>query len=128
MMNSNKKVTYTLPKRIINIVEKRSFLTNSTMSRWLSNCIQSSYEMMIDGYYDNDKQPLEVGKRRRNGTLPKTFTVPIKVVETLSWFSKTLNIRTSHLVTVCVMDFDNRNSEGKSLRMEELMKMMDEIY
>ena len=126
MMNSNKKVTYTLPKRIINIVEKRSFLSEITMSRWLSDCILNGYEMMIDGYYDNDKQPLEVGKRRRNGTLPKTFTVPIKVVETLSWFSKTLNIRTSHLVTVCVLNSEYDNSDGKQ-RLVDLIKMADEI-
>jgi hypothetical protein len=127
MMNNHKKVTYTLPYAIIQTIEKRSFLSDSTMSRWLSDCIQNGYEMMIDGYYDNDKQPLMGIRRKLKRTVPKTFSIPNNVFETLSWFSKTLNIRTSHLVTVCVLDFDNRNSEGKSLRMEELMKMMNEI-
>jgi hypothetical protein len=127
-MNSHKKVTYTLPKAVINTVEKRSILSESTMSRWLSDCIQNGYEMLTDGYYDNGKQPLVGICGRRNGTIPKTFTVPIKVVETLRWFSKTLNVRTSHLVAVCILNFDYRKFEGKSQRLEDLLRMMDEIY
>ena len=125
-MNSHKKVTYTLPKAIINTVEKRSILSESTMSRWLSDCIQNSYEMIIDGYYDNGKQPLVGIKRRRNGTISKTFSVPIKVADTLSWFSKTLNVRTSHLVTVCVLHSEYGNLEGKQ-RLEDLMKVANRL-
>ena len=126
-MNNHKKVTYTLPKAIINTVEKRSFLAEITMSRWLSNCIQIGYEMMIDGYYDNNKQQMEGVKKKRIGAIPKTFTVPIKVANTLKWFSQTLDIKTSHLVTLCVLNSENYRSEGKSLRMEELMRTADEI-
>jgi hypothetical protein len=124
-MNSHKKVTYTLPKAVINTVKKNSSIS---MSRWLSESIQNGYEMMIDGYYDNGKQPLVGIKRRRNGTIPKTFSIPIKVDDTLRWFSETLNVRTSHLVVVCVLNYNHRNSEGNPLRIEELLRMMDEIY
>ncbi len=127
-MNNHKKVSFTLPLAAIRIIEKRSFLEDVPMSRWLSDCILNGYEMMIDGYYDNNQQPIEGIIRRRNGTIPKTFTVPIKVSDTLSWFSKMLNVRTSHLVTICVLNYNHRNSDGNSLQMEELMRVMDEIY
>jgi hypothetical protein len=122
----NKKVTYTLPTGIINTIEKRSFLADVPMSRLVSESIQNGYEMMVDGYYDNGKRPLVGIRRRRNGTIPKTFTVPIKVFETLSWFSKALNVRNSHLVTVCVLNSELGNLEGKQ-RLEDLIKMADEI-
>ena len=96
------------------------------MSRWLSDCIQNGYEMMLDGYYNNGKQPLVGIRRRRNGTIPKTFTVPIKAADTLSCFSKTLNVRTSHLVTVCVLNSECGDLEGKQ-RLEDLMRISDEI-
>ena len=124
-MNSHKKVTYTLPKAVINTVEKRSILSESTMSRWLSDCIQNGYEMMIDGYYDNGKRPLVGIKRKRNGTVPKTFSVPIKVSNTLSWFSKTLDVKTSHLVALCILNFEYQILRGQSLRMVDLIKIVD---
>ena len=124
-MNNHKKVTYTLPYAIIQTIEKRSFLSDSTMSRWLSDCIQNGYEMMLDGLYD--KQPLVGFRRRRNGTIPKTFTVPIKVVDTLKWFSKTLNVKISHLVTICVLNSECGNSDGKSYQLKDLLRIADEI-
>jgi hypothetical protein len=124
-MNNYKKVTYTLPTGIINTIEKRSFLAEMTMSRWLSNCIQNGYEMMIDGYYDNGKRPLVGIKRKRNGTVPKTFSVPIKVSNTLSWFSKTLDVKTSHLVALCILNFEYQILRGQSLRMVDLIKIVD---
>ena len=122
----NKKVTYTLPNFIIKSIEKRSFLADVPMSRLVSESIQNGYEMMVDGYYDNDKQPLVGIRRRRNGTIPKTFTVPIKVFETLSWFSKALNVRNSHLVTICVLNSEFGDLEGEQ-RLEDLIKIADEI-
>ena len=126
-MNNHKKVTYTLPKAIINTVEKRSFLAEITMSRWLSDCIQNSYEMIIDGYYTNNKQPLVGFSRRRNGTVPKTFSVPIKVFETLRWFSRKLDMKTSHLVTLCVLNTEWGSVDGKSQRLEDLMEVENRL-
>ena len=126
-MNSHKKVTYTLPKAIINTIEKKSFLSDSTMSKWLSDCIQNGYWILTDGYYDNGKRPLVGIRRRRNGTIPKTFTVPIKVANTLSWFSKALNVRNSHLVTVCVLNTEWENVDGKSQRLEDLMEVANRL-
>jgi hypothetical protein len=122
----NKKVTYTLPKAIINTIEKRSFLADVPMSRLVSESIQNGYEMMVDSLYNNDKKPLVGIRRRRNGTIPKTFSMPIKVVDTLRWFSKTLNVRTSHLVTVCVLNSEYGDLEGEQ-RLVDLIKMADEI-
>ena len=125
-MNNHRKVTYTLPTAIISAIKKRSLSLDVPMSRWLSNCIQNGFELMVDEYYDNGKRPLVGIRRKRKGTVPKTYSVPIKVADTLKWFSKTLNVRTSHLVTVCVLHSEYGNLEGKQ-RLEDLMKVANRL-
>lgn len=36
-MGNYKKVTYTLDQRIINIIERRAYLSDKSQSRWLSD-------------------------------------------------------------------------------------------
>jgi hypothetical protein len=104
-----------------------SWISDINKSRWVSNCIQTSFDMLVDGFYENNKQPLVGIRRRRNGTIPKTFTLPLKIANTLNWFAKTLNVRKSHLVTVCVLNSEYGDLEGKSHRLENLMRIADEI-
>ena len=122
MMNGHKKVTYTLSQRVINIIERGSFLSDLPMSRWLSNCIQYGYSMMVDDYYDNGKQPLVGLQRKRSGTIPKTFTLPTDVVETLCWFSEKLQMKKSHIVAAAVLNYQRAESERLSLQIKELME------
>ena len=126
-MNGHKKVSYTLPTFIIKTIKKRSYLADVPMSRWLSNCIQNEgYEMLVNCYYENGKRPLVGIRRKLRSTIPKTYSVPIKVADTLKWFSKTLDVKTSHLVTLCVLDSEYGDLEGEQ-RLEDLIKIADEI-
>jgi len=127
-MDNNKKVTYTLDQRIINIIERRSFLSDQSQSRWLSNCIQLGFQMMVDDYYDNNEQPLVGAKKKRLNTIPKTFTLPTDVINTLSWFSKKLGIKKSHLVIGCVLSYEKMESEKLSEQIKELMGSVVESY
>ena len=49
------------------------------------------------------------------------FTLPIDVVDTLSWFSQQLDVKKSHLVRCCILDFERKESEKLSQQIEELM-------
>ena len=127
IMVNHKKVTYTLDRRVINIIERRAFLSDFSQSRWLSNCIQLGFEIMVDDYYDNDKQPLVGAKHKRRYTTPKTFTLPIDVINTLSWFSEKLGMKKSHLVVGSVFNFERAESEKLSQQITELMASAQSI-
>ena len=127
-MENNKKVTYTLDQRIINIIENRSYLSDQSQSRWLSNCIQLGFQMMVDDYCDNDKQPLVGAKRKRPNTIAKTFTLPTDVITTLNWFSEKLGMKKSHLVIGAVLNYERLESEKLSQQIDELMASAFEEY
>jgi hypothetical protein len=124
-MKQHRKVTYTLDKGIIDIIEKRSFLGDISMSKFVSNCIVLGYEMMIDGYYENNKQQLVGVIRKRRNTIPKTFTLPIDVIDTLNFFSDKLDVKKSHLVRCCIRNFEIEESERLSKQIDELMKSVE---
>lgn len=120
-MVNHKKVTYTLEQRVINIIERRSFLSNISQSRWLSNCIMLGFEMMVDDYYDNNKQPLVGAPSKRRHTIAKTFTLPSDVVTSLNWFSEKLGMKKSHLVTASVLSFEKMEEQKLRQHIDELM-------
>ncbi len=121
MMVKHKKVTYTLNKRAINTIERCSFLSDVPMSKFVSHCIELSYEMMIDDYYDNDKQPLVGAKKKRSNTIAKTFTLPIDVIRILEFFSDKLGMKKSHLVSASILNYEQMESEKLSQQIKELM-------
>jgi len=122
----NKKVTYTLGQRVINIIERRSYLSDISQSQWLSNCIQLGFQMMVDDYKDNNEQPLVGSKKKRLNTIPKTFNLPMDVITTLNWFSEKLGMKKSHLVIGCVLNFERAESEKLSQQIKELMDSASE--
>ncbi|MCN4144008.1 MAG: hypothetical protein LC437_02720 [Thiohalomonas sp.] len=128
MMVNHKKVTYTLDQRVINIIERKSYLTDLSQSRWLSNSIQLGFEMMVDDYYDNDKKPLVGAKRKRPNTIPKTFTLPTDVVTTLNWFSEKLGMKKNHLVSASILNFEKTEEEKLDKKIDDLMKSVEEAY
>ena len=121
-MKKYKKVTYTLDQSVIEIIKNRSFIDSISMSKFLSLCIQSTYDLMIDEYYENNKQPLDGIIRKKKHTVPKTFTLPINVESNLSWFSEKLGVKKSHLVSASIINFDKTESEELSQQIDELMK------
>ena len=102
----HKKVTYTFEKSIIDIIEKRSMIENISKSKLLSQYIKNGYEIMIDEYYKNNKQPIKSIKKRKN-TIPKTFTISTEILDVIDFFSKKLDIKKSHLIMSCVVNFGN---------------------
>jgi hypothetical protein len=104
------------------MIDRGSFIETIPKSTYLSLCIQCGYEMMLEDYNDNDKKPLVGIARKRKDTIPKTFTLPIDVVDTLSWFSHKLDVKKSHLVRCCILDFERKESEKLSQQIEELMR------
>ncbi len=127
-MENNKKVTYTLDQRIINIIERRAYLSDIPQSRWLSDCIQLGFQMMVDDYNDNDKQPLVGAKRKRPNTIAKTFTLPMDVITTLNWFSEKLGMKKSHLIIGCVLNYEGAESEKLSQQIKKLMDSFEDNY
>lgn len=124
MMIKHKKVTYTLDRRSIDIIERRSFLEEISKSKLLSQCIQSGYELMIEEYYEYDNQPrIGVLKKFKN-TIPKTFSLPTDVEAVLSYFSEELNLKKSHLVIGCIENFDRIESQKLSQQIDDLMKFV----
>lgn len=131
-MIKHKKVTYTLEKGIIDFIEIKSIRLGISKSKVISFYIQSGYDLLVDEYYENECKPLIGVRKKRYKTIPKTFTLPIDVETTLSWFSEKLGIKKSHLVMSCIVDYEReskRKAEEKiSLIISNLMKFIDESY
>ncbi|WP_394707256.1 hypothetical protein [uncultured Desulfobacter sp.] len=86
--------------------------------------------MMMDEYNENNKKPLVGAPIRRHHTIPKTFTLPLDVINTLSWFSDKLGIKKSHLVVGSVLNFE-KMEEAKFYQyrnIDDLMNAFVETY
>jgi hypothetical protein len=131
-MIKHKKVTYTLEKGIIDFIENKSIRLGISKSKLISFYIQSGYDLLVDEYYENECKPLIGVRKKRDNTIPKTFTLPIDVENTLSWFSEKLGLKKSHLVLGCIVDYeiDSKRKEDDKIShiIGDLMKIVDESY
>ena len=110
-MGKHKKVTYTLDKDVISHIKVRSRSLSITNSAYVAQSIQMGYEMMMEAYDENYRQPTVGVVRKRPQTIPITVSLPIDVVETLNGFSQILNIKISHLVWCCVRNRQMEEAE-----------------
>ena len=110
-MGIHKKVTYTLDKDVINHIKVQSRSLSITNSAYVAQSIQMGYEMMMEAYDENYRQPIVGVVRKRPKTIPITVSLPIDVVETLNGFSQILNIKISHLVWCCVRNRQMEEAE-----------------
>ena len=110
-MGIHKKVTYTLDKDVINHIKVQSRSLSITNSAYVAQSIQMGYEMMMEAYDENYRQPTVGVVRKRPQTIPITVSLPIDVVETLNGFSQILNIKISHLVWCCVRNRQMEEAE-----------------
>jgi hypothetical protein len=101
-MGNHKKVTYTLDRDVVDYLKIRSRSLCITHSTYVAQSIQMGYEMMMEAYDENYRQPTVGVVRKRPQTIPITVSLPNDVVETLNGFSQILNIKKSHLVWCCV--------------------------
>ena len=131
-MINHKKVTYTLQKEIIDIIEKRSCLEKIPQSKLLSTYVQSGYEMLLEECDENNSGLISEFPKKIFNTIPKTFTLPIDVENTLTWFSNKLLIKKSHLVKACVKNYERMEKEKEeqkiSNQIDELLVLMGQSY
>ena len=97
-----RKVTYTLDKEIIDHIKFRSRSLNITHSEFVAKSILMGLEMMMDGYDENNQEPIVGVVRNRPHTIPITLSLPIEVADALNGFSHILNVKKSHLVRCCI--------------------------
>lgn len=111
-MVERKKVCYTLEQKAIDKIDQLSGLKKRAKSKYLSDCIKYSCKKMMKEYCDmgsdndvnNEKKSFNYDiKNRTSGTIPKTFILPINVIEDLNWFSEKLGMKKSHLVFCCIL-------------------------
>ena len=126
-MKNHKKVTYTLQKEIIDIIEKKSHLEKIPQSKLLSIYIQSGYEMLLEECDENDSESISEFPKKIFNTIPKTFTLPIDVENTLTWFSNKLLIKKSHLVKCCIKNYEFMEKEKEEQRISEQRKRMQQL-
>ena len=125
-MKQHKKVTYTLDQRTIGIISRYSFLDDISKSKFVSICVQLSYEMMIDDDDDDDKEQFNGVKKKRKNTTPITFTLPIDVLRNLDWFSGKLDMKKSHLVSASILNYEQKESEKLSQKIDDLMRSSEQ--
>ncbi len=110
-MLNHKKVTYTLDRDVVTRIRLRSRSLNVTHSAYVAESIRMGYEMMLEAYDENYRQPNVGVVKRRPQTIPITVTLPIDVVETLHKFSQILNVKKSHLVWCCIRNREIEDEE-----------------
>jgi hypothetical protein len=110
-MGNRTKVTYTLDRNVIDYIKTKSQSLSITHSRFVAESILSGYEMLLEGYDENDQKPIVGVARKRSHTIPITLSLPTDVVETLNWFSRILNVKKSHLVRCCIRKREDEEYE-----------------
>ena len=125
-MKNHKKVTYTLQKEIIDIIEKKSRLKKLPQSKLLSIYIQSGYEMLLEECDGNNNELISKLSKKIFNTTPKTFTLPIDVENTLTWFSNKLLIKKSHLVKCCIKNYEFMEKEKEQQELSEFISKIEQ--
>ncbi len=130
-MKTHRKVTYRFNQSIIDAIRDRAMIENITRSELLAFYIQQGYALMLEEFDESGGKPIP-SIRKRSNTIPKTYTLPIEVEQTLSWFSQKLDVKKSHLVMALVIDFERKMAELEQKKLDaqidELMKLAEEEY
>lgn len=130
-MKTHRKVTYRFNQSIIDAIKDRAMIENITRSELLAFYIQQGYALMLEEFEESGGKPIP-SIRKRSNTIPKTYTLPIEVEQTLSWFSHKLDVKKSHLVMALVIDFERKMAELEQKKLDaqidELMKLAEEEY
>ena len=130
-MKTHRKVTYRFNQSIIDAIRDRAMIENITRSELLAFYIQQGYALMLEEFDESGGKPIP-SIRKRSNTIPKTYTLPIEVEQTLSCFSQKLDVKKSHLVMALVIDFERKMAELEQKKLDaqidELMKLAEEEY
>lgn len=109
------KVTYTLPKKIIERIHLRLLLEMTynpkiTYSQIITNYLEKGFEIMEEELIENNPNSIYEMSKKFPNTIPKTYTIPIRVNKLLDHYSKKLGVKKSHLVVVSCKFFERELS------------------
>ena len=127
-MKNTKRVTFTLMKSDIRFINNQSENMKMYKSNFVSLCIENCLPLMEEEL--NEKRelgydsPYKVRKKFFD-THPITVTLPIDVVEKLSYYSKEIGIKKSHLVSISIYLMEEKIQTELSDDIDELMKSVE---
>lgn len=125
---NQKKVTYMLDKKSIRNVERLSLLSDISMSKVVSNCIEFGLQDLLEAYNFSDRKPIIGIIRKRKGTTKKSFTLPVKNIQILNWFSEKMDVKKSILLCSLIENFKRAESEKLSKEIEDFMNFIEEFH
>lgn len=112
------RVTFTLHRDIIDLINHYSMLWRISKSKLVSLCMEDGFELMEEEKNDEDNINHKSKKFRK--TIPLTVTLPSDVVEKLDYYSKWFKWKKSHLVMISIhYKLIDKQLEGE---IEELME------
>ena len=82
--------------------------------------------MLLEECDGNNRELISKLPKKIFNTTPKTFTLPIDVENTLTWFSNKLLIKMSHLVKCCIKNYEFMENEKEEQRISEQRKRMQQ--
>lgn len=77
---------------------------------------------MLEEYVENNSESISEFSKKIFNTIPKTYTLPIDVENTLTWFSNKLLIKKSHLVKGCIKNYEFMEKEKEQQKIFEQRK------
>ncbi|MCX6076451.1 MAG: hypothetical protein NTW78_06130 [Campylobacterales bacterium] len=114
------RVTFTLKRNSIDLINHYSVLWNLSKSKLVSLCMESGFELMEEE--KNDEDVINHKSKKFRKTIPLTVTLASDVVEKLDYYSKLFKWKKSHLVFISIyyklIDKINQQLEDE---IEELM-------
>lgn len=112
-MRSTVRVTYTLPKNIIEKLESVSKQYGIFKSNIIVESIDtdSTFTDLMCTSLLYDDIPISISKI--NDTIPKTFTIPIEMNTLIGVYSKLLLMKKSHIVGECLLQYMEKVENGE---------------
>ncbi|HQS67102.1 MAG TPA: hypothetical protein PLM93_07960 [Sulfuricurvum sp.] len=111
-MRSTVRVTYTIPKNIIEKLEsisKRHGIFKSNIIAESINTDSRFTDLMCTSLL-YDEIPISVSKIK--DTIPKTFTIPIEMNTLIGVYAKLLLMKKSHIVGECLLEYMEKVENG----------------
>ena len=125
MKEKCKRVTFTIENGISNIINYFSEYYDISKSKFVSDCIEYSYQFMEeelkeknDGIYDTFYQR----SKKFPNTNPITLTLPQSVVDKLDYYSKEIGIKKSHIVKCSIIIWIEDKDKNFQNEIDDLMK------
>ena len=106
-MKKHKKVTFTQTEKTILTMDIEMLMKSVeegrvTKSSIIKDCLIKSFGLFEEELKKYGKDTFKNILKKYPNTKPKTYTLPIEVVERLDYYSQNLGIKKSHLVMISI--------------------------